>query len=61
MTLEQCVAAVGSIALIDENGDWIFLAGYKTFRGNSGDYASYEIYVQQKNERAVSAVLRARK
>jgi hypothetical protein len=57
LTLEECVEAAGSIAFIGEDGNWIFMAGFKSFLNGEGRRA-YEIFVQQENGVAVSAVLR---
>ena len=58
LTLEECAEVIGVPALImEKDGDWLFITGYKEFRG--GDFFEYyEICVYHENGLAVNAVLR---
>ena len=56
-TLEECVEEVGFIAMIDPAENWFFPMGTKMFKSGEG-LRIFEIYVEQEDGVAVSAVLR---
>ena len=58
LTLEESTEAVGHVAFVEEDeGTWIFMAGQRALKNGEGA-RFYQIYIEQENGRAISAVLR---